>query len=105
MEVQATLGDEEEMEELSNRIRINGIQPCQDMHNNKCYKINDSGPKMAVTEHWDKHQLHFRALADTGSGATLIAENIAYSKGMPIQKSKIRLAAANNTPINCSGQT
>ena len=67
-------------------------------------KIKHQIPRMRVHFRFNDGNFDFNALADTGSGCTLIATDIAKREGITIHKSRIRLEAANGTPMACDGQ-
>lgn len=66
--------------------------------------LTEPAPKMNITLTGPSDSVTSEALADTGSTRTLVSKELAGKMGLDIRQSRIRLSAANNSPISCEGQ-
>ena len=67
--------------------------------------LNNLGPLMKIRIiSNNQSSFEFNAVADTGTGRTIIADDVARRFGLPLLKTKTKLAAANGSPMPCSGR-
>ena len=86
--------DDDEEEASTNTVRVRTVTAAK----------TEPAPKMEVEIGTQQTSFKFSALADTGSSRTLISENLASRANLDIRRSKVRLSAANGSPISCDGE-
>ena len=79
--------------------------PNEDESEIKCAAIATSTPRLAIGINQDATTFHVNALPDTGAARSVMADDIATSLGLKIDKntSGFRLLAANDTPLRSKG--
>ena len=88
-EVTDTTNDQQDTEFQANIVQVNAVI---------------SGPTMNIKIESGNSSFVVIALADTGCARTLLSADVAKRIGLPILQSKVGLAAANGSSMECVGQ-